>query len=145
MTRSIRLSTFLVLPLAAAQAGVWLFMAIAGMEINLPIVIATAPAIGFGALFCFTLIGKFVPGLRKPVGSNRGRLEGLYGPTAGVLFLGILIFIAMLPWSFIGMKFQADITMMLGMLVLLQAVSSLLFLPVMLDRFYPKASVKRSS
>jgi len=53
----------------------------------------------------------------------------------GVLFLGVLVFVSMAPWFFIGMKFQADMAIVLGITVLLQAIAAVVFIPALTAAF----------
>ena len=48
------------------------------------------------------------------------------------MFLGVLVFSALLPWSFIGLKFQSNMAWVLAMTVMLEALLSVLFIPVLI-------------
>ncbi len=132
-TRSLFLGLVITPPIAAAQAVIWLIMMAAGIKINLPAVIASAPAIGFGALFGYHLVRPFI----KSAGGLAERQKDFYEMNSMVLFSGILVFAAMLPWFFIGLKFESDLILTAGTTILLEAVFSLLYIPVILDGFKP--------
>ncbi len=138
---SLFLGFVVTLPIAAAQAGIWIIMMATGIKVSLPVALASAPAIGFGALFGFHLI----PSLRKaaniPVGRRADRQNHLYEMSGIALFLGLLIFAAMLPWFFIGLKFQSDIALAVGITILFETGLSLLFIPVILDRLNPRLTI----
>ena len=112
-TRSVVRGAAVVLPLAAAQAAVWLVMAAAGMKLNMPVVLVSAPALGFGAIFALGLV--------------RGR-DGI------VPFLGLLTFAAALPWFFVGLRFTAQMMLVFGLTSALAAACSILFVPALIGR-----------
>ena len=131
VTGSLRLSLAAVLPLAAAQALVWTIMALAGMNLNMPVALVSAAAVGFGSLFghCLAREMKAVP-----YGADRHETEN-YDHTAGtggmVLFLGVLVFCAAAPWFFIGLRFPSQMVLTFGVTVLLSAVLTPLLVPAL--------------
>jgi len=52
-----------------------------------------------------------------------------------VLFLGGLVLAAMFPWFFIGLRFESQMTLALGVTVFLAAAGSVLFVPALTERF----------
>jgi uncharacterized membrane protein YdfJ with MMPL/SSD domain len=78
--------------------------------------------------------------------------EGSAGPEivsgrvgGAVLFLGLLAFLSLAPWYFIGLKFQADMAIVLGATVLLQAIVTVTFVPALADSYVtPQAGERKS-
>jgi len=117
------------LPIAAAQGVVWMIMTAAGMKINMPVTVVSAAAIGFCSVFGFSLVCKM--GAARD-GSDRKQTDPRPGPEGAggtVLFLGVLLFAASLPWFFIGLRFPSQMVLALGTTVLLAAVLSALLVP----------------
>ncbi|MEA2102746.1 MAG: hypothetical protein U9P80_09300, partial [Thermodesulfobacteriota bacterium] len=101
------------IPVAAAQALLWIMMLVFQMKIGLPMVGVAPVALGFGAMF------------------------GLYACTGGssvsrgtLAWTGGLVFAASLPWFFIGMRFQGSMMMFFGMMVVFENLCALGFMPV---------------
>lgn len=130
-TGSVLLGVLVSIPVAVAQAVLWIGMTIAGMPVSLPVVPASAVAIGFGPVFGYLLLGQ-VFGVHNGLRSyNHGNArENRFGKTGeDVMFTGIIIFAASLPWFFIGMKFQSTMMLVLGLTVLLEAIAAVIFIP----------------
>ena len=128
---SFRRSLIVTLTLAAAQAGVLLIAAAAGREISLAAVPALAVGLGFGAVVGIYLARKAVASSGAAAGSGDAA-RGDIGRAGGlVVFSGVLVFSAMLPWFFIGLKFQSDMAWMLGVTVLLESLAAVVFIPAL--------------
>jgi len=124
-----------ILPIAAAQAVVWMVMAAAGMKINMPVTVVSAAAIGFCSVYGFSLVRKPGP---APDGSDQEEMDvppGTEGARGMVLFLGVLLFAAALPWFFIGLRFPSQMVLAMGMTVLLAAVLSACLVPAFVGPF----------
>ena len=106
----------LFLSIAAAQAALILIMAAAGIYLSLSLIPAIVAALSLGPLFGYCLFRG---------GSEKG---------GNILFTGILVFAASLPWFFIGLKFQATMAMIFGIMVMLETVTALLFVPALAGR-----------
>lgn len=128
-TGSLLLGVVILLPVLAAQASVWIVMAAVGMKISMPVVPALAAAAGFGPFFGYLFTGLS--------GAHGGQGEDVRGRTGVVLFTGILLFTACLPWFFIGLKFQARMLLVPALAVLFQAGWAALLLPALAARSGP--------
>ena len=129
VTGSVRASLAAALPLAAAQALVWTIMAAAGIGINLPVALVSATALGFGSLFGQWLAHPMGP---APGGSNLDDTENqgaLATAGGGMLFLGVLLFCAAVPWFFIGLRFPGQMVLVFGATVLLCSALAPLLVP----------------
>jgi hypothetical protein len=112
-----------------------MIMTAAGMKINMPVTVVSAAAIGFCSVFGFSLVRKI--GM-VPEGSNRNETDvdpGPEGASGIVLFLGVLLFAAALPWFFIGLRFPSQMVLALGTTVLLAAVLSAYLVPAFVGLF----------
>ena len=79
---------------------------------------------GFGAVFGTYLVRQ-----------NGGASGESIARCGGVLFLGTLAFASTAPWFFIGMKFQSDMAIVLGVTALLQAIAAVVFIPALTAAF----------
>jgi hypothetical protein len=119
MTRSLVQGIVITVPIAAAQAVVWMIMVVTGMKINMPVTLVTAAAVGFCSVFGYAY-GSFRDGRFRP-----SRSPG------AVLFPGTLVFVSGVPWFFIGLRFPSQMVLVFAMSVLLAAVLSTLFVPLL--------------
>jgi uncharacterized protein len=130
------------LPIAAAQGVVWMIMAAVGMKINMPVTIVSAAAVGFSSIFGFSLIRQStaVPQGSEGVGADGYADLGRAG--GAVLFQGVLVFAAALPWFFTGLRFPSQMVLVSGMTVLVAAVLSVLLFPAFVGLRH--ADIRRS-
>ncbi len=126
-TRSPARGLAVVLPIAAAQGGLWLLMAAAGARLSVPVVLVSAVGVGFCSTFgyCGTLGARDLAGSR---GGGAGRGAGS-GTWRDGLLPGALVFAGALPWAFLGLRFPARMALAAGGMVLLGALCSALFGP----------------
>ena len=117
-----------VLALAAAQALLWTVMAGAGIPISMPLVPVSAACIGFGSVFGFPLAKRIRGTQRKEFPGNRH--EGVFSE---IIFPGILMLAATLPWAFIGMKFQSHMVFTAGITTVVQAIACAFFVPALIN------------
>ena len=151
VTGSLLLGATITLPIAAAQAVVWIVMLFAGIPLSMSVVPAAVVSVGFGAMFGYYMIRHLVMSPGETVANatavkNRGKSS--YG---GVLFLGGLVCVACLPWCFIGLKFQSTTVLMVGITVILQAIASVIFVPALVSfltgalGFVPRPSLQNAT
>ncbi len=133
VTGSILLGSIITLPVAGAQALVWVIMAATGLKISIPVVLVSAAGVGFGSVFGYYLVRLYTMSFNVSE-VHVADIRSGFGKGGGTaLFLGILVFSALLPWFFIGLKFQSNMSLLLGMTVILEALLSLLFIPALVS------------
>lgn len=131
VSTSLILSLIMTLPIAAAQAVLWLIMSGSGMPVSMPVVPVTAVSIGFGFVFGHYLL-KVIALAYQEYGDHDTAIRTALGKTGGmVMFMGLLVFAASLPWFFIGMKFQSNMLLITGVMVILETIASLMFIPAL--------------
>ena len=138
LTGSLRASAIVTLPVAAAQSLLWCLLAASGMPLSLPVASVAAFGVGSGSLFGFILVRKIADASGEAGGSEAAVEAGWADGAAQVLFVGVLAFAACLPWFFIGLKFQSNMVLVLGVLWILEAFAALLFVPVLVSWLRPK-------
>ena len=107
----------LTLSIGVAQALLWIVMLIAGMPVSLAVISVVAPAMALCFIHGSALIDS------TPSGSATG--------------MGLLVFAASLPFFFIGMKFQAVMLLMFGLMAALQTITGLMIIPALTGRRKP--------
>jgi predicted RND superfamily exporter protein len=127
-TRSAFSSLIVTLSLLAAQAMVLLIMKALGGVVSLTAVPAAVVGVAFGAVLAIHLVRR-----DEPLASGRGRAGG------AVLFLGTLTFAAMLPWFFVDLRSLSDPALILGITVVLESITVVVFIPALAGRSNPQA------
>jgi hypothetical protein len=130
-TGSLSQGLVITLPIAAAQGGVWLIMAAAGMKIDMPAATVAAATVGFCPVFAYAQIREIGMPAHEPGCSRPDGHPGFRGRLGIVPFLGLLVFSGLFPWFFIGLRFLSGMALASGMAVLLAGLSSALFLPAL--------------
>ncbi len=138
VTRSVFPSLIVTLSVAAGQALLLSITTLVGWPASLGAVPAAVAGVGFGAVFGIHLIRAVRGRGGKSADSDGGTANTAEAPAGGIFFLGFLAFAALSPWFFIGMKFQADMALYLGLAVLLQAFSAVVFVPALSGPFSRK-------
>jgi predicted RND superfamily exporter protein len=139
VTRSAFSSLIVTLSLVAAQAVAWLIMTALGGTISLATVPAAVVGVGFGAVLGMYLVRQVEPqgdgsnDVVEPLGAGWGRAGG------AVLFFGALTFGAMLPWFFVDLRVLSDMALMLGITVVLESITAVVFIPSLAGRSTPQA------
>jgi hypothetical protein len=124
VTRSVPLGLIVTLSVAAGQALTLLLMTVVGWPVSLAAVPAAVVGVGFGAVFGTYLV-------RQKGGAGSASIA----QAGGILFFGTLVFASMAPWFFLGMKFQSDMAIVLGVTALLQAITAVVFVPALAGAF----------
>jgi predicted RND superfamily exporter protein len=126
-TRSLFQGLLITLPVAAAQAVVWTIMVATGMKVDMPVALVSAVAVGFCSVFGYLEV-RDLGMLRGEADGDPGEGHPGSGETSGfALLFGFLLFAALLPWFFIGLRFPSQMVLALAMTVLPAAVFAALF------------------
>ncbi len=129
VTGSLLRGLVITLPVAAAQGVVWMIMAATATRINMPVALVSAVAVGFCSVFGASRLHARERSGGKPDAGRTAGDSGLERAGGAVPFLGVLLFAATLPWSFVGLRFPAQMVLAAGTTVLAAALLSALLLP----------------
>lgn len=121
----------IALPIAAAQAGVWMILVVAGMKVNMPVTVVSAATVGFCSLFVYARIREIGMASHESDCLHRNGDRGFRRAGGIVPFLGFLVFFGLLPWFFIGLRFPSQMALYTGITVPLAALGSALFVPAL--------------
>ncbi len=138
VARSVPLSLIVTLSVAAGQALVLLLMTILGRPVSMAAVPAAVAGVAFGAVLGTCFVRQAASGGAGFADSSGVPREG-WGRAGGIIaFQGMLAFTSMAPWFFIGLKFPADMAVVLAITVLLQAIAAVVFIPALTAAFQKK-------
>jgi len=139
VTGSALVSLTVTLTIAAGQAAVWWVLAAFGAVLSMAAVPAVVLGVGFGAVLGYSLARQGLLREDESVDSAKDVKLGRGRAAGGVIFFGILVFFGMLPWSLMGLKFQADMAIVLGATALLESIAAVVFVPTLTGRWKPQA------
>ncbi|MFT4727795.1 MAG: putative RND superfamily exporter protein [Granulosicoccus sp.] len=140
--RSLLVSLLLVFSLLTSNFVTYAFMAFNGIGLNLNTLVLSALGIGLGVdygIYMFDRIREESKAGYEPFDAVARSIS-----TAGnaIFVTAFAMIIPMLPWLFLSsLRFQAEMGLLLGMVLFLNMIGALVFLPSAVLIFKPKALV----
>jgi hypothetical protein len=136
--RSVMAGVVIILPLALSQVICESFMRIKGIDLNINTLPVAAVAVGIGIDYGIYLLARISEEYERTqdyVVSNRIALE-----TTGkaIIFTATTIIAGVVGWVFIDLKFQAEMGLLLVILMFLNMVDAMIFIPALVTVFKPK-------
>jgi len=143
--RSLVVSALLVFALATSNFVTYAFMAANGIGLNLNTLILSALGIGLGVDYGIYMFDR----IREESRAGFAPLEAVVRSisTAGnaIFVTAFTMIIPMLPWLLLSsLRFQAEMGLLLGMVLFLNMIGALVFLPSGVLIFKPKALVSEA-
>ena len=140
--RSPLVSLLLVFSLATSNFVTYAFMAANGIGLNLNTLVLSALGIGLGVDYGIYMLDR----IREETKEGHRPFEAVTRAvsTAGnaIFITAFAMIIPMLPWLMLSsLRFQAEMGMLLGMVLFLNMIGALVFLPSAVLIFNPKALV----
>lgn len=138
--RSIGVMLILVFSLATANFITYSFMAYKGVGLNLSTLPLAALGIGLGVDYGIYITDR----IREEFGKVGNVVQAIHNAllTSGnaVFITATTMIVPLLPWAlFSPLKFQAEMGMLLAMLLFMNVLGSILFVPAAVAVFKPKA------
>jgi predicted RND superfamily exporter protein len=136
--RSITAGLILIIPLAISQVLSEAFMLWKGIDLNINSLPVAAIAVGIGIDYGIYLLARISEEYETSGSyavSNRKAVE-----TTGkaIIFTATTLIAGVVFWAFIDLKFQAEMGLLLGLLMFLNMVNALVFIPSLVTIFRPK-------
>jgi hypothetical protein len=136
--RSVTAGVVIILPLALSQVICESFMRIKGIDLNINTLPVAAVAVGTGidyGIYLLARISEEYEITKDYVVSNRVALE-----TTGkaIIFTATTIIAGIIGWVFIDLKFQSEMGLLLVILMFLNMVDAMIFIPALVTVFKPK-------
>ncbi len=128
-TRSLLLAVCITFPLVLAHALLWAIMAAAGMPLSLALIPGIVVSTGFSSIFGYYLLWSPRDRQRYVAPMQWSSQRTHEGRESVVLFLGVLAAVGCLPWTMIGLKFQATMVLSAAVTFMLQCLVSMLMIP----------------
>jgi predicted RND superfamily exporter protein len=136
--RSFTAGVILIIPLAISQVLSEAFMLWKGIDLNINSLPVAAIAVGIGIDYGIYLLARISEEYETSGSyaiSNRKAVE-----TTGkaIIFTATTLIAGVIFWIFIDLKFQAEMGLLLGLLMFLNMVNALVFIPSLVTIFRPK-------
>jgi len=142
--RSFTAGLILIIPLAISQVISEAFMLWKGIDLNINSLPVAAIAVGIGIDYGIYLLARISEEYETSGSyavSNRKAVE-----TTGkaIIFTATTLIAGVFFWAFIDLKFQAEMGLLLGLLMFLNMVNALIFIPSLVTIFRPKFVTARN-
>ena len=136
--RSMVAGVILILPLAASQILAELFMLIKGIDLNINSLPVAAVAVGIGVDYGIYLLSR----IREELGAGGDLEEASQRAVAttgkAIIFTATTLIAGVFFWFFVDLKFQAEMGLLLALLMFLNMVDALVFIPCLVSAIRPK-------
>src|SRR5262245_41823384 len=131
-----------MLPSLVAQPLSEAVMYLFGIDMNINSLPVAAVGIGIGIDYGYYVLSRIVEELSSGVTFDRAiqRMFETTGKT--VLFTGVSLTASIIFWVFFPMKFQADMALLLVLLLAFHLMGALMFIPPMVSLFKPRFAIK---
>jgi hypothetical protein len=141
--RSVMAGLIIILPLALSQVLSEVFMRWRGIDLNINTLPVAAVAVGIGidyGIYLLARISEEYENSKDHASANRIALE-----TTGkaIIFTATTIIAGVIFWVFIDLKFQAEMGLLLVLLMFLNMVDAMIFIPSLVTVFKPKFVAER--
>ena len=116
-------------------------MAWKGVGLNVSTLPLTALGVGLGVDYGIYMMDRIKEEFSKGVGSITDAIHNAFLTSGNAIFITAITMIGpLLPWAFMSpLRFQAEMGMLLGLVLFMNMLGSLLFVPAALSVFKPKA------
>ncbi len=140
--RCIKTAMIVFVPLALSQAIVWGFMYAKGMAISINAIPVGPVAAGISAAMGVYLVSQVYEAAATSKGYDDAWRTVFAGNAKVLVLMGLILTAVALPWAFIGLKFMAEMGLLISAGVFLNMVAALLFIPYLVNMFNSGATVE---
>jgi len=135
-------AVIVMLPSLVAQPLSEAVMYLLGIDFNINSLPVAAVGIGIGIDYGYYVLSRIVEELVAGEGFDVA-IRRMYETTGKtVLFTGVSLTASIIFWVFFPMKFQADMALLLVLLLGFHLMGALMFIPPMVSLFHPKFAIK---
>jgi predicted RND superfamily exporter protein len=136
--RSFMAGVILIIPLAISQLLSDMFMYIKGIDLNINSLPVAAIAVGIGIDYGIYLLARVAEEYQECGDYNRANSRALETTGKAIIFTATTLIAGVVFWGFVDLKFQAEMGLLLGLLMLLNMINALVFIPSLVGVFKPK-------
>jgi hypothetical protein len=141
--RSVTAGCILIIPLAVSQILSDAFMLVKGIDLNINSLPVAAIAVGIGIDYGIYLLARISEEYAELGDYNQANRRALETTGKAIIFTATTLIAGVFFWIFIDLKFQAEMGLLLCLLMLLNMVNALVFVPTLVTIFKPKFVLER--
>jgi predicted RND superfamily exporter protein len=142
--RSLVVALILLTSLATANALTYAFMAWKGVGLNVSTLPLTALGVGLGVDYGIYMVDRIKEEYGKNAECVYEAVHQAFRTSGNAIFITAVTMIGpLLPWAFMSpLRFQSEMGMLLGVVLFMNMLGSLLFIPAALTIFKPRSIFK---
>ena len=142
--RSIVAGIVLMIPLMLSQILCDSFMLMKGIDLNINSLPVASIAVGTGVDYGIYLVARIVEELRlSNMDYDIASLKAIRTTGRAIIFTATTMVGGVILWTFMDLKFQAEMGLLLGLLMFLNMVNALVFIPILVKRLKPNFVTKK--
>ncbi len=141
--RSVAAGVILIIPLAVSQILSEAFMLVKGIDLNINSLPVAAIAVGIGIDYGIYLMARISEEYEVSGDYNYANKRALETTGKAIIFTATTLIAGVFFWIFIDLKFQAEMGLLLCLLMFLNMVNALVFVPTLVTVFKPRFVVER--
>lgn len=116
-----------------------------GIDANINSLPVAAVGIGIGIDYGYYVLSRIVEEYRKTPDFDAANAEALMTTGKAIMFTGTTLTAAVIFWLFFPMKFQAEMALLLTLLLFFHIVGALVFIPALVSLLKPRFLRRRSA
>jgi predicted RND superfamily exporter protein len=135
--RSASSGMYFTIPVLLANAITFMAMAALGIGMNINTVPVAALGIGLGVDYAFFVVDRIKREMKNGVAFELAINKALLGEGHAVIVTAATLFVAVSIWMLSSLKFQASMGMLMGLWLVVSAITTLMVMPAFLTVFKP--------
>jgi uncharacterized protein len=135
--RSFMAGLILIIPLAISQIISEVFMLWQGIDLNINSLPVAAIAVGIGIDYGIYLMARIAEEYGRCGDYHSSNLRAVETTGKAIIFTATTLIAGVVFWVFVNLKFQSEMGLLLGLLMLLNMVNALVFIPSLVALFKP--------
>jgi len=143
--RSVLGALIVMLPSIVAQPLSEAMMYWLGIDANINSLPVAAVGIGIGIDYGYYVLSRIVEEYRKNPDFDAANAEALMTTGKAIMFTGTTLTAAVIFWLFFPMKFQAEMALLLTLLLFFHIVGALVFIPAFVSLLKPRFVSRRGA
>lgn len=136
--RSFIAGFILLIPLALSQVISEMFMFLRGIDLNINSLPISSAAIGIGVNYGIYLMARISEEMQTTGDYNEANTRAMATTGKAIIFTATTLIVGVIFWFFVDLKFQAEMGLLLGLLMFLNMFSALILIPTLVRIFKPK-------
>lgn len=139
--RSVLGALIVMLPSIIAQPLTEAFMYIDGIDMNISSLPVAAVGIGIGIDYGYYVLSRIIEEYAVCRDFDEANRRALLTTGKAVFFTGTTLVASVILWVFFPMKFQAEMALLLGLILLFHVVGALVFIPAAVSLLKPRFAI----